>query len=441
MSGAHAPLALALALLPLAGCLELVGGSDGRECDTNEHCPLRLVCDPAAGRCVEGERPELDWEPLPDEDARIRDAMVSADAGGDGSGDASDLGVDAVVDAAPDLGPDVAPPPEGPYGEPEDCFAMVASDTLAEMPPGSTHVPRAFCTSHLLAWTAEVDGAVRLLFHAGGDHTETPDEGPEVVPDTRIAADRDVVLMTSINPRHEKPNIQRVDLRTGDAEFLQPRNASQSQPARTHGLSAFVEQGDTTRQVRLHFDDPLEGDLPCIRGGKHQWGVALGPDWVAFFERSAASRRTDLVVTRGHRCDDGARVTLPLPGTVDDEERLVVAGDRLLWVAGDPQTRERAVWSVSRHALAAGAQPLALPVEGPLRPVDIAARGDWLAVVSYRPGGYRLDVFDLDSGEQKFLPNSAGNALWPSFSNSYLLWAEQSAAQPWEVRFARLEDL
>ena len=76
-----------------------------------------------------------------------------------------------------------------------------------------------------------------------------------------------------------------------------------------------------------------------------------------------------------------------------------------------------------------------------VNPLDVDAHGPWVAVVSYQPGGYRLDVFDLEANRQKLLPNSSGSALQPSLSPSYLMWAEQSAAAPWEVRYARLEDL
>ena len=310
------------------------------------------------------------------------------------------------------------------------------------MAGGSTHVPRGLCTSHILAWTAERDGEVKLLFHAGEDPEAAPPRvGPTLVPDTRIAADGEVVLMAAAHPRHGVPNIHRVDLARGESDALQPRNAVQSQPARIPGLSAFVELGDTVRHVRLHFDDPLEGDIDCIRGGRHQWGVVLGPDWTAFFERDRGSRRSDLVLTRGHRCDGDARLVVPLPGRVAQGARLVASGQHLFWIAADPHTRLPTLWTLDRGALVDGPRPAELLALEPLSPVEVAARGGWLAVVSYRPGGYRLDVFDLRTGEQRLLPNSAANALHPTFSQSYLLWAEQSAAQPWEVRFARLEDL
>jgi hypothetical protein len=321
-----------------------------------------------------------------------------------------------------------------------DCFAGEEAGELASLSDQSTHVPRSVCASHVVAWTEEVDGDLHLRFH-DTEALESVRLGPVVMPDTRLVAERDVLLLSAAHPRFGVPNIHRWTPGDDEPTALQPRNAVQTQPARLHGLSAFVEQGDTVRHVRLHFDDSLEGDIDCIRGNRHQWGVALGPDYVAFFERNVGSRRTDLVVTRGWRCDDASRVVLPLPGRVADDARLAAGETRLFWIASDPNTRLRALWGVHRADLVRGAQIHDPPGFETLNPVDVAARGKWLAVVNYQPGGYRLDLFDLDAGRQRILPNSGSNALDPSFSDSYLLWAEQAAAQPWEVRYARLDSL
>ena len=421
-----------LLVLLTTGCLDIIGGGDGSECDTRADCPSTDVCDTERGRCV-------GFDGSAESDMRVH--RPDADPRPDMAAAEPDAAPDMIPDAAPDMAPDMAAPPEGIFGATADCFSGDDSDTFAEMPSGSTHVPRGLCTSHLLAWTAERDGEVKLLFNASGDLEDAPRVGPTVIPDTRVVADGEVLLMAAPHPRHGVPNIQRVDLARGAADFLQPRNARQSQPARTPGLSAFVELGDTTRHVRLQFDDPLEGDADCIRADRHQWGVRLGTDWVAFFERDRTSRRTDLVITRGHRCDGPSRVLLPLPGLVSDDATITAAAGRLFWIATDPNTRLRGLWTLDRADLVAGPRRAALPTVETINPVDVAGRGDWLAVVSYRPGGYRLDVFDLAAGEQRLLPNSAANALQPTFSDSYLLWAEQSAASPWEVRYARLADL
>ena len=416
-----------LSALWLVGCLQVIGGGDGAECELNDHCPSRERCDVERGRCVSSEG---SFDAEPPVDAEVVD-FARPDV-------AVDAGDAALPDVGPDLGPDMAPPPEGPFGLEADCFDGAPAATLDAMGRGSTHVPRGLCSSHVLAWTSEREGAVTLRYRT------SPEGDPEVVgsvfPDTRIAVDGRVLLFASSNPGHpEVPNIRRLDLVTGDEAYLQVRNAAQTQPARTVGLSAFVEQADTTRHVRLDYDDVAEGDYDCIRAGRHQWGVVLWPEGLAFFERQEGTQRTDLVVVRGHRCDDQSRVVLPLPGRIAADARLTLGGTRLFWIAVDG-TRLRDVWTVDVEALVDGPQRATFPGET-VNPLDVDAHGPWVAVVSYQPGGYRLDVFDLEANRQKLLPNSSGSALQPSLSPSYLMWAEQSAAAPWEVRYARLEDL
>ena len=428
--------ALPIVALALGGCLNIIGGSNGSECETNLDCPREFRCDREAARCVEtDEAPDMALEAdfaVPDAAAQPRPDAAVPDM-------APDAAPDAAPDMAPDSAPDMAPNEEGPFGVAADCFAGESANTEVRLDGRSTHVPRALCTSHVVAWTEEIDGEVRLRYRDGADGE--PQTGPALVPDTRVVAARDVVLLSVPNPGFGVANVHRWS--PGDAETtaLQQRNAWQGQPVRIPGLSAFVERGDTVRHVRLHFDDAFEGDVDCIRGGRHQWGVTLGDHFVAFFERSSGSRRTDLVVTHGWRCDGESRVVLPLPGRIPEDARLAVGDHGLFWIAEDPHTRLRALWTVDRADLVAGPMLAELPTIDTINPVDVAARGDWLAVVSYRPGGYRLDLFDLDGNAQKLLPNSSANALDPSFGESYLMWAEQAAAQPWEVRFARLGDL
>ena len=328
-------------VLLTSGCLDIIGGGDGSECEQHGDCPSPEVCHVKRGRCL-----EFDGSVRTDMRVRSRDARVRQDMAALPPDAGADVQPDAAVDRGPDAAPDQGVPVEGTYGETADCFFGEGANTFIEMSNGSTHVPRSLCTSHVLAWTAERDGEVKLLFHTGDDLTEQPTVGPTVIPDTRIIAEQDVLLMAAPHPRHGVPNIQRVDLAREDAEFLQPRNAQQSQPARTSGLSAFVEHGDTVRHVRLQFDDPLEGDIDCIRGGRHQWGVRLGADWVAFFERERTSRRTDLVLTRGQRCAGADRVLLPLPGRIADDATLAAAGGQLSRSVGCVRTCWK-VWARS----------------------------------------------------------------------------------------------
>lgn len=412
----RALLLAAAALLP--GCKNLLGEVDKVECEIDRDCFDGEMCD-ARNRCVVGARDAeppardmapADAEPLIDADAALPDAAADA----------------APADAAPvDAGPDDAPYPES------LCFAGFAEGVFQSMSPGRTHVPRAFCTAYGAGWTeedAEGRTVLRVLPDPGGEAVELP-------PGVRVAARGPLVAAPVVHPNHGFVNVARVDLRDGSAEFVAPRATRQSEPVLGEDVVGFVEQDDTGKGVVVF----AYGDGRAIRCGvadRAQWGLALDDDGAAWFERRPGSRRATLVLSPGLDCAND-RLELAVPGTVAAEARVHVADGRRLWLERSAEGVPR-VMVVALETLGAGARPVGVGgVE--VNPVDLAAGGHWLAIVSYSPRRHVLDLFDLDT-ERHVGALNRGNALAPTITARYVVWADQQIDAPWKVLYAPHRD-
>lgn len=420
----HPRLAPLIALL-LGGCQALLSDPPEVECQDDRGCPKGEFCDLRIGRCA--------IEP---------DAARGPDAG------FADVGVDVAPDAAadvappPDASPDAAPDAEAdpdaigdagapalrPFGDAAECFESAAG-ALVGMPRGAAHVPVALCAPEALVWTAVEDGRIVLWTKLGPDAEALP--GPTIAGElARTMVDGQVLFVDGSTP----PRIMRYDVR-GDAppRPLSDSGLAQSNPVQAPGIAAWVEATAEGSQVVIQ---PGTGTRGCGRPGTVQWGVAAGADWLAFFERTAPSRRAHLVVTRGHDCVE-QRFTLALGGEVREDARVVGGAEELFWIQADAEQR-RAVYRISRLRLADGPSPIALASVP--NPVDLEARAHWLAVVGYRAGGHNVVLVDRRPGGDTLEISPVGNGLRPSLSPSYLTWARQIAAEPWEVRYARLDD-
>ncbi len=414
--------ALLLAAVALApGCKSLLGEVDKVECEIDDHCPVGEICDPG-NRCVVGERdaapptPDMapaDAEPMLDEDAAPLDAAPQ-DA--------------APPDAAP---PDAAPPDDdAPYPE-SLCFADFTEGVFQSMSPGRTHVPRAFCTAYGAGWTEEdTEGrtVLRVLPDPGGESIELP-------PGVRVAARGAFVAAPTVNPSHGFVNVKRLDLRDGHAEFVAPRATRQSEPVLGDDVVGFVEQDDAGKGVVVF----AYGDGRATRCGladREQWGLALDDDGAAWFERRPGSRRATLVLSPGLDCAND-RLELTVPGTLAADGRVHVALGRRLWLERTQMGVPR-VMVVALDDLGAGALPAGVGgVE--INPIGLAAGGHWLAIVSYSPRRHVLDLFDLNTGRHVGALNR-GNALAPTITARYVVWADQQIDAPWKVLYAPHRD-
>lgn len=426
----------------LSGCGLIMDLDDGSECERRADCPVPMQCDVDRGRCVpEGTFPAEDLGLI------NPDGQVGADAMWDATLDATlDAGPDALVDASSDmdppdeglLRPDAGLEPFGPEGE---CFDD-AEGLLARAPAGSTIIPSAGCTPEVLAWVVESEEqpALQLWWQAGPE--AEIQEGPTLPRGATVVVDDAVVLTEAVRPEAQVQNIQRIRLTDPPAvDFLSPSARRQAQPTRRQGLTAFLEEiplpgGDVEQRVILADDSGARRD--CGQPGRVQWGVALAEEGVAWFERPVGQQRVDLVLTRGPQC--GVRAAFSLQGLVTADARLVADQGRFLWPRLDPATRQRELWMLDLARLVAGPAPVrveGLTSEGSI--IDMALKGDWLALTTYAPGGPRLSLYHF--GDRRLVPmRAAGSARRPTLSGTYVLWSGQQGAAPWEIRYARLPE-
>ncbi len=402
----------AVALAP--GCQSLLGEVDKAECALDEHCFDGEICN-AASRCVVGQRDAA--PPASDMDAEDARPALDPDA------------------APPDAGPlDAAPPDAGsddaPYPE-SLCFADFADGVFQSMSPGRTHVPRAFCTEYGAGWTEEDPlgrTVLRVLPDPGGETIELP-------PGVRVAARGAFVAAPVVHPNHGFVNIKRVDLRDGTAEFVAPRATRQSEPVLGEDVVGFVEQDDAGKGVVV-FTYADGRATRCGMTDRTQWGLALDADGAAWFEGRPGSRRATLVLSPGLDCAND-RLELVVAGSVGAEARVHVADGRRLWLERTADGLPRVV-ALALDDLGAG--PEALTFGGvEVNPIDLAAGGHWLAVVSYSPRRHVLDLFDLDTGRHVGALNR-GNALAPTLTARYVVWADQQNDAPWKVLYVAHRD-
>lgn len=437
-----------LALPALAGCESIIGAKNRGECVVDEDCPIGERCVDAS-RC----RPHTDAD-----DSQVADADSGTGASGDGG--LGGLFDDAeppdahVVDAA-------APPPDAaaadatvgsvdPCGQPvsrvdaprpesdSGCFRS-ASDRAWLQPDGATFVPHAVCTPYGLYWLgADEDGAVRPHLRHVDDEGPPDWLGPEVSASRAVAGGRYAVLETARETEGGGTvrNAVRVDLALGGrCSFIAPRDLDQWSAARATDRTAFTQTrvdgtGTATIEVVIHQD--AGGESRCGADGRVQWGVGLGPVRAAWFERRAGRPEVDVVLTTGADCVP--RIAWPAGGRVDADARMVLTDRFAAWVVETPDHRRVAMW-LDLDALGEG--PRRWPAsEDDAGIVEVAGRGDRLAVVRYRPGGHAIDLFRVDDGQRTIV--GEGNALRPSVGADAVLWAEQRGTEPWELRHVQL---
>ena len=398
---------LAIPLLLCAlGCESLINpdGVDPGECNAPEDCFDDQTCN-ILSRCVPKESvldiAELDTSV----DASVRDIAVPD--------------MEIVDRALPDVGVD--PMPFGPLGE--RCFTGDRGE--GDRIPAGNHVPLTLCGPHGLAWT--VPGAAGAELH----YLRTPggvvQTGPVVGDDLARRLNEGRVIYARPGPIS---TIATFDLRTGEELTVADVGLDQRTPASHHDRIAWVQESGTLSQVVLKVE---QGTIDCGRRGKIQWGVELGPDSMAFFERRPDSHRTKLIITNGLECD-ATRVAVPLNGVIPDDARITEASGSLFWIQADEGTRQ--VWTLDLSAIGDLSRPFA--AVDLIAPVDIIAYGAWLMVVGYQPSGHIVKGYDIGGGASVVV-SRGNNNLRPTLSASFVTWAAQAAGLPWEVHYARLD--
>ena len=438
---------------PAAACQSIVGDDQGVECRSADDCFPFQQCDVARARCVEAANAPGSLAPdaAPDVRTSVPDVpdfrSIPPDAAPDVRLDPPDGPPDVrndppdlpdMRDAEPDPPdlPDVMLPDLGVlgiYAPAGNCFGDEVSGPVAES--AGAAVPRSLCSDEALLWTlTEPDGTTALRLRQGvAENTLTH------LPRGAEWMLREAVLLVAL-PNEDfagTVNVFRADL-TGGLPALRavaPSAAPQWHMGRGPGRTSFIQRApDGVRsEVRLHFDDDRVFD--CGVEGHRQWGLVVGEDYVAWFEQAVAGGPTDLVATRGLDCRQ--RVSLTLPGVVDSSERLLHDDAALYWMAVDAATGRRVIHTANARDLVAGAMPLNVPGITQWHPVEMAAHDRWLLLSSFDQNTYRLHLYDLVTGIEQS-PLGQGSARAPSLSGTYALWAQQSAGEPWEIRYAQL---
>lgn len=426
-SAALAGVGLALGLaLATGGCSLLFDDEAGRaECNLDSDClsPIREQCDPVSRRCVPRPVTVGTDADLPAEDARApADARPVDMAPGDLA--PPDLGpLDATpADAAP--APDAEPPPAF------DCFDGTPDGRLAQPTAIQGRVPWAFCTPAALAWTLpDAEGVALWRWRADGP--------PEVI--ARLPADVQPVVSADalyhVTPNPEvgaTPNLRRVDLLDGAADFVLPRAGAQGQPAVYAEDLAFVQRNsgrDTVVVIR-----PALGRVDCRAPLTNQWGPALGPDWVAWFERSDAGR-VEVVIARDVACQD--RVAVPLRTAPPETAQLVAAGRRLYWLQPAADGRQH-LWRLDRDDLASPA--VDLDADAGTHRVSLSGAGGWIATTRYVPGRYVVEALAASDERRRVTTPNPTSARHPTLGGGHLLWAEQDGSGRWTLHHQPLPE-
>lgn len=447
----HAIATILLSLPGYTACQAIVGDDQGVECRIDDDCPPFQVCEVVRARCVDAPTAPGSLDPDASPDVRVPRADVPdlrldppdvapdrpldpPDGPQDVRNDLPDVR-DAEPPDPPDL-PDLMLPDVGVlgiYAPAGNCFGDRPSGPVAES--AGAAVPRSLCSDEALLWTTtEADGTTSLRLRQGmAENTLTSlPRGAEWVL-------RETVLLVALpnDALEGAVNVHRADL-TGGLPRLRPVEPSRSAQwhlGRGPGLTSFVQLApDGLRsEVRLHFDDDRAFD--CGVDAHRQWGLVVGEDYVAWFEQPVAGGPTELVATRGLDCRQ--RVALTVPGVIDSGERLLHDDTRLFWMAVDAATGRRIIHTADAHDLVAGAMPLNVQGITLRHPVEMAAHDRWLLLSSFDQNAYRLHLYDLISGLEQS-PLGQGSARAPSLSGTYALWAQQSAGEPWEIRYAEL---
>lgn len=427
-------------VLALLACERLLGGDDGAECARDADCYRFEHCDPVRGRCASapllGGGPDADATPATVRDATpdMRDLAAIEDVV-PLPVDVPDLAL-RIPDAEPPDMADALPPDQGVVGiylPDGDCFEGDPTGAVAESE--GARIPRSVCTDEALLWTTtDAAGTTSLNLRQGAE-----DRVLTALPRDAEWTLREAVLLVVLPNADlgDAKNVFQVALTGGQPPLVavEPSRAPQWHATRGPGLTGFVQRApDGVRSgVRLHFDDGRVFD--CGVPGVRQWGLTAGSDFVAWFEQPVAGGPTDLVTTRGLACE--GRIAATLTVDVSPDERLLHDGERLYWMAVEPTTRQRLVYTAEAGRLAAGAMPLDVPGINLVNPVELAAHDGWLLVSSYEQRAYRLRLYDLNSRVGQS-PIGQGSARAPALSGRYALWSQQSGGNPWEIRYAQL---
>ncbi|MBU0552924.1 hypothetical protein KKB55_17710 [Myxococcota bacterium] len=449
-----------LLLYGAVGCEIFIDVNNGGvECEDHAGCPEGESC--FGGRCAtSGVMPKGDdgllikdmFRPSPFDWGEPPDAADAAPRPDDGVD--LDAALDATLDATPsDVGPtfdfNVAPDAaSGDFGEGgEGCFEG-ASGVLQEVQGRGAHIPWAFCTPQLLLWTEQLPGAELILprYQTGPDQQPSPlsDSPASILGGLVVEGGR--ALWEARHPaRQGRAQIYtltatRDDWLTGIPSATQ---GDQRQPALATGLVGYVERtrpemGEAIERVVLQPEGGQAIDCQAftlMADQQHQWGLAINPRGVFFFERRLGSAQTRLIISRDRACGD--RVEVPLSGRPDEQARIYAGDQHLAWLERDAEGFAR-IMTLDLRALSEG--EAALRPLGLTSPVELHARGRWLAAVRFQPEGYHLQLIDLEAPEAVHpLPPSSGSRRHPRLSDHHLIWAEQGPLS-WEVHYARLPD-
>ncbi len=430
------PLVAALAVC-LGGCSLIFGDVDKGECAVDDDCPSGEWC-PDGHRCVVGQReePEPDaFEPEPD---------------------AFEPEPDAAPDAVPDQGPD-ADPTVVPFGSGADCFDGEEEGTFEPEQPstGDLHVPRSACTPYARLWTAATPDALQLAWDTSGDGIS---EG-RVRIDGRYAMGEGVVYLPRRLGADDRRQLVRVDLAGATESPVRVGAFDQWDPAYHAGRVAFVETVGASPPgvvVVEERDDGADRARECGAPDRAQWGPVLGPGFVAWFEQPVGSRRTRVVVLEGPSCEpDTPRRARTLDSALPPDARLVATDDGLLWIEPRPEPPGNHIrrWRFADpraelESLYLEGRRLSIdPEQAPradANPVELAAHGHRLAVVSYLASGgvrYALHHVDFTAPAASAVTRAPTDrdARAPWLSQTYLLWAEPAGFGDWRVAYARLE--
>lgn len=400
---------LPIGLLLLTGCQWLLGG-DGSECAAAIDCPERMVC--AVGRCVE----DPGGEPVMD------------------AGDAADAG---VLDMTPDAEPDATAPRdmfmpradaalpgeiEAPFAEGE-CFSNSASIQLGA---GVTYVPHGLCARFGVLWTTDTASG-RTLNIARAWPPDAAVIAVPIAPDARISTVDGRFVAVAVPGLDDAPTPAVIDLAMRVIEPQVIRDVPVSEVRRGHGLTGYLSEG------RLFLTPDAEGFttfLDCGQAGTRQWGVGLSHGQVAWFERADVGGPARVVIADSTTCSN--RVVYPAQGAIAADARIESAGDRWIWIATrDGQAQVAGLAPDERGRL----RPLGVATPG--APVQIAAQGDWLAVVSYVGGSWRIEALHLEDDRVRDLSAGSTNHRNPLIWNGYLSWAVLNR-QGWGVQYAPL---
>ncbi len=408
-----------LSLLLLSACGKIIGGGNGgSECVEDRDCFDLEYC--FEGRCRPGSN--SDWNFVQDQ-AEILDLVIQ----------------DASLDDSPPPSEDWRlPTPEvglRPFGEAGELCFNDHTTALLESEQG-THIPQIFCTPQVLAWTqaSSEERAPRLLFLKSPEQ-ELPELALEQVLGA-LVLEGEYLLHLAPDPQDGVPRVQRLKLLSGgSAATLGALGGAQRQPRRFSSLSAYIQQWGMNEErpqeeVIIHSDEDEFRARSCRneRGEWRQWGVVIGPDGLAWFERALGQEQIKIVLSRDWAC--GARQEFPLEQEIRRESRLEAGRGFLAWIGVGSEGPQLSYLDLAQGQIH--------HVEAE-RPVELSARADRLALLRFGRSGYLLDLYQMPDLQPSGFRVS-GDLRRPSLSERYLLWVQQQQLQRWDIHYEILQD-